>query len=71
MTLHLAPHQIVAALSSDFADHLRTDQIEAQVLEIERQLRTEHPEIIAVFIKPQTAHMYQERTHRRQEDQEH
>lgn len=67
MTLHLAPQQIVVALSIDFADALRADQIEAQVLEIERQVRVEHPEIVAVFIKPQTAGTYQERVRHHRE----
>ncbi|MBV8633059.1 MAG: cation transporter [Burkholderiaceae bacterium] len=55
LTAHLAPHQILAALSVEFEDHLATPQIEALVIEMETRLHALHPEIVALFIKPQTA----------------
>ncbi len=66
LTLHLAPHQILAALSVEFEDGLRTPQIEALAVEMETRLQKLHPEIVALFIKPQTAgHVEQVRQKRR------
>jgi len=54
LTVHLAPDQIVANLSLEFEDELRAPQIEDCVLSLERRIHERHPEIIALFIKPQT-----------------
>ncbi len=54
-TVHLSPDQIVAALSLEFADSLTTPEIEETVAALERAIHESHPEVIAVFIKPQTA----------------
>ena len=54
LTVHLAPDQIVAALSLEFEDELRTPAIEKSVVELEQRIRTRHPEIVALFVKPQT-----------------
>jgi divalent metal cation (Fe/Co/Zn/Cd) transporter len=54
-TVQLAPDQVVVNLSLEFDDALRTPEIEAAVIELERRLRAAHPEITAVFVKPQTA----------------
>ncbi|HAT29788.1 MAG TPA: cation transporter [Janthinobacterium sp.] len=58
VTVHLAPNQIMAALSLEFADDLRTPQIEAAVVDIERRIRAAHPEVVTLFVKPQTARAY-------------
>lgn len=55
LTVHLAPDQILAALSLEFSDDLRTPQIEEIVINIERDIRAAHPEIVTLFVKPQTA----------------
>lgn len=60
MTTQLAPDQIVAALSLEFADELRTPDIEKAVVAIERKVRARHPNIVAVFIKPQTDTTFQQ-----------
>jgi divalent metal cation (Fe/Co/Zn/Cd) transporter len=60
LTMQLAPDQIVAALSLDFEDHLTAAQIEDAVIDIERKVRKSHPQVIALFIKPQTGKSYQE-----------
>jgi cation diffusion facilitator family transporter len=60
-TVHLAPQQIVATLSLEFADDLRTPEIEAAVVDLERNIRASHPEVIALFVKPQTATGYSKR----------
>jgi cation diffusion facilitator family transporter len=54
LTVHLAPQEILVALSLEFADELRTPEIEAKVIELERCVRLSHPEVVAVFVKPQS-----------------
>ncbi|MCB8821500.1 cation diffusion facilitator family transporter [Microvirga rosea] len=61
LTVHLAPNQVVAALSAEFSDELRTPDIEACVTRIETTIRQAHPEIMTLFIKPQTAGTYRRR----------
>ncbi|QFU17209.1 cation diffusion facilitator family transporter [Microvirga thermotolerans] len=58
LTVHLAPNQVVAALSAEFSDELRTPDIEACVARVEDRIRNAHPEIIALFIKPQSPGTY-------------
>jgi cation diffusion facilitator family transporter len=58
LTVHLAPKQIVVALSLEFADELRTPQIEAKVTELERRIRLKHPAVVALFVKPQSPEGY-------------
>jgi cation diffusion facilitator family transporter len=53
ITVHLAPDQVVAALSLEFRDALTTPQIESAVAEIEQRIRETHPEVVSVFVKPQ------------------
>jgi cation diffusion facilitator family transporter len=60
MTLHLAPDQIAVMLSLEFKDDLRTPQLEAVVVNLEKNIRRKHPEVIAVFIKPQTRGSFEE-----------
>lgn len=54
LTAQLSPHQSIVALSIEFDDALATRQIEGCVAEIERQVRAAHPEVVALFVKPQT-----------------
>ena len=54
LTVHLAPKEILVALSLEFADDLRTPEIEAKVVELERCVRLSHPQVVAVFVKPQS-----------------
>ncbi|MGH8180113.1 MAG: cation diffusion facilitator family transporter, partial [Steroidobacteraceae bacterium] len=60
LTMQLAPDQIVAALSLDFEDHLTAAQIEDAVIDIERKVRESHPQVVALFIKPQTDKTYRQ-----------
>lgn len=60
LTMQLAPDQIVAALSLDFEDHLTAAQVEDAVIEIERKVRTAHPQVVALFVKPQTDRAYRQ-----------
>lgn len=52
-TVHLAPDQVVAAMNVDFDDELSAREVEDIVADIERHIRTEHPEIVSLFLKPQ------------------
>ena len=52
-TVHLAPDQVVAALSLEFNDKLTTLDIERAIDELEHAIHQAHPEVIAVFVKPQ------------------
>jgi cation diffusion facilitator family transporter len=54
LTVQLAPDQIVAALSLQFDAALRTPQIEAAVDRLEQRVRERHPQVLALFVKPQT-----------------
>lgn len=62
-TVQLAPDQVVANLSVEFDDALTTPQIEVAVVELERRIRAAHPQVTAIFVKPQSA----SETARRQE----
>ena len=59
LTVHLAPNQIVAALSAAFEDGCTAPQIEASVARIEERIRAAHPEIVTLFVKPQPASAWQ------------
>jgi cation diffusion facilitator family transporter len=52
--VHLAPEEVIVALSLEFADELRTTEIEAAVIRLEERIREKHPQVIALFVKPQT-----------------
>jgi cation diffusion facilitator family transporter len=58
MTMQLAPDQIVAALSLEFDDELQASEIEQCVIAIERKVRATHPEVVDLFIKPQTGRQF-------------
>jgi cation diffusion facilitator family transporter len=61
VTTQLGPDQVIVMLSADFEDHLTGREIEATVERLESLIRAAHPEITALFIKPQRAAMYEER----------
>jgi cation diffusion facilitator family transporter len=62
VTVHLAPQQIVAALSLEFKDELTTPQIENAVAAIEKRICSQNPEVFTIFIKPQSSTTRAERT---------
>ncbi|MDY7537410.1 cation diffusion facilitator family transporter [Undibacterium sp. RTI2.1] len=65
LTVQLAPDQILAAMSIEFADDLTTSQIETLVVDIETQIRASHPEVVTFFVKPQTAAAFKASVQRR------
>lgn len=54
LTAQLSPNQSTVGLNIEFDDDLTTPQIEAIVENIENKVRAAHPEVVALFVKPQT-----------------
>jgi len=69
LTVHLAPRQIVVAMSLEFDDALQTPEIESKVRELERRVRAAHRAVIAVFVKPQSAAGFRETLEQRRRTQ--
>jgi cation diffusion facilitator family transporter len=65
VTVHIGPSQVLVALSVEFADNLRTADLESKVAEIEDRIHVLHPEVIALFVKPQTPSRFMESRQRR------
>ncbi|WP_291355573.1 MULTISPECIES: cation diffusion facilitator family transporter [unclassified Acinetobacter] len=61
LTEQIGAHQVLASLSLEFEDNLSSDDIEACVNRIEAKIKQIHPEIVALFIKPQTKQVWLER----------
>jgi cation diffusion facilitator family transporter len=53
LSIHLAPDQVVAMVSLDFQDGLRTVEIERAVISIEERAKTAFPQIKSLFVRPQ------------------
>jgi cation diffusion facilitator family transporter len=54
ITVQLAPSQITVMLSIEFADAMTAPEIETEVVALEQKVRATHPQIVALFVKPQT-----------------
>jgi len=63
-TVQLGPDQVVAMLSLEFADSMRAPDIEEAVIRLENAVREANPEIVAMFVKPQTAKTFQDQRDR-------
>ena len=61
LTEQMGAKQVLASLSVEFEDHLTTDEIEACVNRIEAKIKQKHPEIVALFVKPQSKKVWLER----------
>jgi cation diffusion facilitator family transporter len=61
MTMQLAPNNVIATLSLDFFDYLRAPDIERAVVELETRVRSAHPQVSALFVKPQSVLVAAER----------
>ncbi|RKG39765.1 cation diffusion facilitator family transporter [Acinetobacter rongchengensis] len=61
LTEQMGAHQVIASLSLEFKDNLTSDEIETCVNRIETKIRSIHPEIVALFVKPQTKLVWLER----------
>jgi divalent metal cation (Fe/Co/Zn/Cd) transporter len=63
-TVHLGPDQIVASISIDFTDTLSAADVETIVATIEQRVKSVHPEVVLLLIKPQSAEAF-DRAHDR------
>jgi len=61
LTIHLAPDQVMAAMSFEFDDALTAPQIEQMIADIERRIHDAHPEVTSLFVKPQSPQQYADR----------
>ena len=61
LTMQMGPNQIVAMLSAEFEDALMTPEVEACVNRMEKAARQANASIVALFVKPQTAEVWQAR----------
>ncbi|MBB3235432.1 cation diffusion facilitator family transporter [Phyllobacterium endophyticum] len=55
LTMHMGPKQIFAGLSVEFEDRVQANEIEACVERLEAMLKKANPDIVTLFVKPQTA----------------
>jgi divalent metal cation (Fe/Co/Zn/Cd) transporter len=60
ISVQLGPDQVVAMLSVEFADTMRAPDIEEAVIDLEKTVREANPEVVALFVKPQTANTYKD-----------
>jgi cation diffusion facilitator family transporter len=65
LTSYLSPDQVVVMLSLEFEDRLCVPELEEAVREIEQRVRAQHPEISALFVKPQTPPVFREQLRER------
>jgi cation diffusion facilitator family transporter len=61
ITMQMGPMEVFAALSAEFEDHLDTTRLEQCVNRIEAAIKQAHPEVIVLFVKPQTAETWRQR----------
>ena len=59
-TTQMSPTQILAFMSIEFDDAMTIVQVEKIVADLEAAVSKTHPEVMAVFIKPQTPGAYKE-----------
>jgi cation diffusion facilitator family transporter len=64
VTVQLGPDQVFAGLSTEFRDNLTTIEIEQYVERVEAAIRDCHPEVVALYVKPQTREIWEERRNR-------
>jgi len=61
VTVQLGPDQVFAGLSTEFRDGLTTIEIEDYVERVEATIRERHPEVVALYVKPQTHETWEEK----------
>ena len=60
-TVQVGPRHVVASLSAEFEDRLNTTQVEQCVNRLEAAIGNAHPEVTALFIKPETLESWRRR----------
>ena len=58
LTSYLGPDAMTVSLSAEFRDDLATRDIEQAIVRIEDRLRERYPEILIIFVKPQTPEVW-------------
>lgn len=61
LTSQLGPNQVVVSISVEFHDELSAPDIERCVDRIEHEVREAHPEVVALFVRPETSEGWHER----------
>jgi hypothetical protein len=59
MTFQLAPEQVVGVISLKFDRGAHTAEIEDQIVVPEQKVRATHPQVVMLFVKPQSLEMFQ------------
>jgi cation diffusion facilitator family transporter len=67
-TVQLGPDSVVATLSAEFEDALTTPEVEACVNRIEAAVCKTHPDVVALYVKPQTEDTWRRRMARLHDD---
>jgi cation diffusion facilitator family transporter len=58
LSVHLAPREVVMALSIDFDESLKASQVSEVVARLEKRIREKHPEVALLLVKPQAPKAY-------------
>jgi cation diffusion facilitator family transporter len=61
LTVQIGPSQVVVALSAQFQERLTATQIEECVNRLEASVKHSHPEVAALFVKPQSPETWRRR----------
>ena len=61
ITVQLGPNHVFAGLSTEFRDNLTAPEIEQYVERVEATLHERHPEVVALYVKPQTHEVWEMR----------
>ena len=61
LTVQMGPDTVVAALSAEFEDTLHTTDIEQCITRVEHAVKSRHPVVTVLFIKPQTRELWMAR----------
>lgn len=59
VTVQLGPDHVFAGLSTEFRDTLSAVEIEAYVERVEAVIRKRHPEVVALYVKPQKREVWE------------
>lgn len=61
VTTQLSPEQVIVNLNIDFDNSYDVRALEAVILELENSVRASHPQVYAVFVRPQSTEAYNSR----------
>jgi len=54
LTLHMGPDYILANLAVDFTDKIPAGEVERILMELDRSIKENHPEVKRIFIEPES-----------------